>query len=246
MIRVNSDVADELHVHSNPEHSFDVEATARPVVPVHRRRARPGRRRAARAGQDGRHHPGASDRGSAGHRAGARPRRVHRSADPVHVRAASAPRGRSRSRSPSSRSRGGQPRFDPDKPGRALPQWVTAAVDAPRHPVGGRGGRAAAHRLGGGRRLPRAAERREPAARRVLRAAVGRPGRGVAAARPGLAGDLPGAHGAPRCAGGRTLGAAVSRRRWGTGPPRSGCSRSCGSSWPAPIPARSARSGPGC
>jgi hypothetical protein len=30
VVRVNSDVADELHVHSNPEHTFNVEAKSGP------------------------------------------------------------------------------------------------------------------------------------------------------------------------------------------------------------------------
>ena len=52
-----------------------------------------------------------------------------------------------------------QPRFDPDKPGRALPPWVTAVVDAPvtRWAVGDRG--AAVRGLGGARRVPRSAGR---------------------------------------------------------------------------------------
>ena len=71
-----------------------------------------------------------------------------------------------------------RPRFDPDQPGRAA-----AAVGDDR-------GRRAGHAVGGGARGPavrglggdgggvRTAGRREPAARRVLRAAVGRPGGG--------------------------------------------------------------------
>ena len=90
-----------------------------------------------------------------------------------------------------------RPRFDPDKPGRALPRWVTTVVDArvTRWAV------AIAALLFavwvGDRRVRRSTEREEPPARRVLRAAVGGPGGVVAGIRAGMACDLPGAHGAP-------------------------------------------------
>ncbi len=56
-LRVNSDAADELHVHSVPDHTFQVEAKPNQIVPVHRRRTRPGRGGAAQAGPHGGHHP---------------------------------------------------------------------------------------------------------------------------------------------------------------------------------------------
>ena len=83
------------------------------------------------------------------------------------------------------------------QPGRALPPWVTTFVDAPvtRWAVGIAG--LLLRGLGGAGGVSRPAERREPVARSLLRAAVGRPGGGVTGRRAGVAGTVTGAHGAP-------------------------------------------------
>ena len=144
-----------------------------------------------------------------------------------------------------------KPRFDPDKPGRALPPWVTAFVDAPvtRWVVGIAGLLFAVWVGAGG--LSRPAERREPAARRLLRAAVGRPGGAVTGARAGVARAVTGAHGAPvarptvaaHVSGGAGLlagGAGPVRVRVaGTGQSRSGVTR-CDTDLAADLPGRHA------
>ena len=130
VVKVNSDVADELHVHSTPDHKFKVEAKPGAAVPVHGRRARQGRHRTASTGED--------------HRHGASPAVTDR---PVAVLAHGLG-GSTDLPIPYTYALIGaawaltftfavvafawrQPRFDPDKPGRALPQWVTTVVDAP-------------------------------------------------------------------------------------------------------------------
>ena len=146
-------------MHSTPEHSFNVEAEAGAVLPVQRRRARQGRRGAARAEPDDRHHPGAvtTDRSAAvlAHGLGG-------STDlPIPftyalIGAAWALTFTFAVVALAWR----RPRFDPEKPGRPLPplgdrRWST------RRPTrwARRDGGAAVRGLGGGRRVLRAAER---------------------------------------------------------------------------------------
>ena len=85
VVRVNSDVADELHVHSTPDHTFKVEPKQGQPFQFTRRRSRQGRHRAAPPEQDHRHRPSAAVTRPARRGAGPRPRRVDRSADPVHL-----------------------------------------------------------------------------------------------------------------------------------------------------------------
>ena len=106
----------------------------------------------------------------------------------------------------------------------------------------------AVRRVGGRRRAGPAAQ---PDVRRGLRAALGRPGAGVAAVRAVLPGGQPGAHDPPRCSRRLTggdpdegmltlpgLGRATGRRR-------SACSPSSGSSWSTPARRTSRRCGCG-
>ena len=77
----------------------------------------------------------------------------------------------------------------------------------------------------------------QPAARRVLRADVGRAGGAVAGDRTGLASGLAGAHGVPAApAGPPARRSRLSPAPWATGPRRWACSRSCG--WSSPVPTR--------
>ena len=166
------------------------------VLPVHRRRARQGRRRAAQAEPDHRHHSGAviADRSTAvlAHGLGGStdlPIPLHLCAHrrgvgvDVHVR-----RRGARLAAAAVRSR------------QTGPSAAAVGDDTGRRPgdaLGRRDRGAAVRGLGGDRRVVRPAGRRQPAARRVLRVAVGRAGGAVACRRAGVARDLPGAHGAP-------------------------------------------------
>ena len=117
-----------------------------------------------------------------------------------------------------------QPRFDPNaSPGRPLPTLLTALIDAraTRWTVAGVG--LGVYGVGAAGRRVRPADAGQRLARDVLRAAVGRIGRGVSAFRPGVAGDLAGAAPAICCCL-RTLPARLSRprlsypERWGYRP----------------------------
>ena len=154
----------------------------------------------------------------------ARPRRIHRPSDPVHVRADRRELGADRSPSWSLAFAWRTPQLDPDSPGHRLPGWVTRFADAPID----------AERAGGVGLVFAAwvalaavfgpSDPRECPAGRVLRAALGGTGRGVAGVRTGVASTLPGPHAAPIGAA-RLIAAlpdgrhcAVPQRAGGTGP----------------------------
>ena len=111
-----------------------------------------------------------------------------------------------------------RPRFDPAKPGRPLPQWVTTVVDAPltRWALAAAGLLFAAWVAVAALFGPQDAT--NPLARRVLRAAVGRAGGGVAGRRAGVARDLTGAHRVPAAADGAAPSVAAIPSAWATGP----------------------------
>ena len=202
-MRVDSDVADELHVHSTPEHKFKIEPGRRSSSSS--RSDVPGQvdDRAASTAEDDRHRPSAAvtDR-------------------PVAVLAHGLG-GSTDLPIPYTYALIGaawaltftfavvafawrQPRFDPDKPGRAAAAVGDDGGRRAGHPMGaGRGG-SAVRRLGGDGRVVRR-PRRQPAARRVLRAAVGRAGGGVVGGRADLAGDLTDTHACIGCFGWRAL-----------------------------------------
>ena len=129
-MRVNSDVADELHVHSTPEHTFKIEP--KPAQQFQFTVDVPGKVEIElhQLQQDDRH-------GRKCSRDGPNPSRCWRTASA----------GRPDLPIPYTYALIGaawaltftfavvalawrKPRFDPDKPGRALPQWVTTVVDA--------------------------------------------------------------------------------------------------------------------
>ncbi len=218
-MRVNSDAADELHVHSNPEHTLRRRAEARSVVPVHRRRAGQGRRRTARAEPDDRHHPGAvTDQLLLAHGLGG--------SNDLPIPYTYALIGAAWALTFTFAVvvlAWKKPRFDPRQAGRAA-----AAVGDP-------GRRRAGHPLGGGRwwgccspagwRSPRSlgpqnGDNALPGVFYVL-LWVGLVALSLAD-RSGVAGAVAGAHGLPAAAGGRSPAPQATRPRWGTGPPRSG------------------------
>ncbi len=221
-MNVNSDVADELHVHSTPDHTFKVEAkpaqTFQFTVDV------PGKVdiELHQLNKHDRHHQSAVN------------------PDPSVGVLAHGLGGSTDLPIPYTYALIGaawaltftfavvalawrRPRFDPDKPGRALPAWVTTFVDAPvtRWAVGIAGLLFAVWVAVAGFFGPQDANNPLPGVFYVLH--VGGAGGAVAVVRAGVAGAFAGAHGAsaarrpvtaPRIPGGVGLLAC------GTGPVR--------------------------
>ena len=137
-----------------------------------------------------------------------------------------------------------RPRFDPDKPGRALPPWVSDVGRRPGHPLGRRRSPACCSRSGW--RWRRSSARRTPTTRCP---ACSTCCCGSAWWRCRWRSDRCGAR-SRRCA--RCTGCSAGGRcaripsRWATGPRCWACSRSCGWNSPALTRDRLVRSGSGC
>ena len=135
-LRVCRDAVDELHVHSVPDHTFPVEAKPNQDVPVHGGCAGSGRRRAAQLEPHGGHHPSAAVTGDL--RVGVLAHGLGGSTD-LPIPCAYAVIGAAWALTFTFAVVAfavvafawRRPRFDPAKPGRPLPMWITRTVDAP-------------------------------------------------------------------------------------------------------------------
>ncbi len=226
----------EIHVHSDPEQELEYEAGETTLDAA--RSTSPASSTSSRTPREG-HRPARSQL-----RCRRRHLLAHGIGGPRTCR--SRPSWRSRARSPrwsspsrcwrwpgASRGTTPPPAAAPRRPG--WPRWSTrawrVALRALRH---------GALPVRRGRRGLRQGPGHQPGLRDVLRVVVGRPGAALAALRPGLEGDQPGPHDQPavreglrqRPGPGRLH---LPRAARATGRPRSGCSRSCGSSWSTPT-----------